>query len=159
MGVPVLPPPTEYDLGTGNLKKLIPPHLQGTTYSNTYTYDVFGRRTREDRPDGGWTSYEYLNFGNPNTPPNLQHVKKREHIIGGPSVLDHYTFTLFDGLGRTYWLEKTGPGGKRIITETWYDAIGRVLDKSNPYYYGIDTPYYTTFTYDGLSSDSVIKIS
>jgi RHS repeat-associated protein len=138
---------TEYYLETGDLKKLIPPHLQGTTYSTNYTYDVFGRKTLESRPDGGWTSYQYINFGNPNT----QYVEKKEHIIGGPSVIDHYTFTLFDGLGRTYWLEKTGPGGKRIITETWYDAIGRVLDKSNPYYYGIDTPYYTTFTYDGLS--------
>jgi len=60
-------------------------------------------------------------------------------------------YSRFDGLGRTYWLESTGPDGKRIIKETSFDNLGRVLDKSNPYYYGIDTPYYTTFTYDGLS--------
>ena len=138
---------TEYDPGTGKLKKLIPPHLQGTSYWSTNTYDVFGRKIREDRPDGGWTSYGYLNFGNPNT----QYVQKQEHIIGGPSVLDHYSYTFFDGLGRTYWVESTGPDGKRTITETWYDNLGRVWDKSNPYFYGIDTPYYTSFTYDGLS--------
>jgi hypothetical protein len=44
-----------------------------------------------------------------------------------------------------------GPDGKRIVTETWYDNLGRVWDQSNPYFYGIDTPYYTSFTYDGLS--------
>jgi len=138
---------TEYDPGTGKLKKLIPPHLQGTSYSFTNTYDVFGRKIREDSPDGGWTSYQYLNLGNP----NAQYVEKREHIIGGVSPLDHYTFTYFDGLGRTYWLESTGPDGKRIITETWYDNLGRISDKSNPYFYGIDNPHFTTFTYDGLS--------
>jgi RHS repeat-associated protein len=138
---------TVYDPGTGNLTQLIPPHLQGTAYSFTNTYDVFGRKTHEDRPDGGWTSYQYLNFGNPDT----QYVEKREHIIGGPSVLDHYTFDLFDGMGRTYWLESTGPDGKRIITQTQFDQLGRVWKKSNPYFYGIDTPYLTTITYDGLS--------
>jgi RHS repeat-associated protein len=138
---------TVYDPGTGNLVQSIPPHLQGTSYSTTYTYDVFGRKSREDRPDGGWTSYQYLNFGNPDD----QYVEKREHIIGGVSPLDHYTFTFFDGLTRTYWLESTGPDGKRIITETWYDNLGRVWKKSNPYFYGIDTAYYTTSDYDGLS--------
>lgn len=48
-------------------------------------------------------------------------------------------------------MESTGPAGKRIITETGYDNLGRVSEKSNPYFYGIDTPYYTSFTYDGLS--------
>jgi len=141
---------TEYDPGTGNLKKLIPPHLQGTAYSITNTFDVFGRKIREDRPDGGWTSYQYVNFGNS----TAQYVETREHIIGGgggAGPFDHYTFKFFDGLGRTYWVESTGPDGKRLITETWYDNLGRISDASNPYFYGIDTPYYTTFVYDGLS--------
>ena len=137
---------TEYDTGTGNLKKLILPHLT-TPYSITYEYDVFGRKILESRPDGGFTAYQYLNIGNPTT----QYVEKREHIVSGVSPLDHYTFTYFDGLGRTYWVESTGPNGKRIIVETWYDELGRISDRSNPYFYGIDAPYYNTFTYDGLS--------
>jgi YD repeat-containing protein len=143
---------TEYDPGTGNLKKLIPPHLQGTVYSITNTYDVFGRKTREDRPDGGWTSYQYLSFGNPNT----QHVKKRERIVGGPSVLEHDTRTYFDGLGRTYKTSSTGPYGNNIVTETSFDLLGRVWKKSNPRFcdandQNCETRYDTFFTYDGLS--------
>jgi len=139
---------TEYDLGTGNLKKLIPPHLQLTSYFIEHTYDVFGRKDHEYRPDGGWTSFEYLNLGNPAT----QHVKKREHIVGGPSVLDHYTSNYFDGMGRTYWVSSTGPDGKSIITETQFDTLGRVWKKFNPRFDTAPPPYYfTTFTYDGFS--------
>ncbi len=137
---------TEYDPETGNLKKLIPPHLEGTTYAINYDYDAFGRKTLETRPDGGWTSYQYVNFGNPNS----QYVEKREHIVGGP-IFDHYTLNLFDGMGRTYRVESTGPDGKRIVTDTLFDIIGRVWKRSNPYFFGIDTPYHTTYTYDGLS--------
>ena len=138
---------TEYDLRTGKLKKLIPPHPQGTSYSINYTYDVFGRKIREDRPDGGWTSYTYVNLGIPAS----QYVERIEHIIGGSSPLDHITNTYFDGLGRTYWVASTGPDGKSIITETQFDQMGRVLRKSNPYFVGIDSRVFTTLTYDGLS--------
>ena len=140
---------TEYDTGTGNLKKLIPPHLQLTGYFTEYTYDPLGRKDHEYRPDGGWTSYAYTNFGNP----SLQQVYKIEHIIGGQTALDPHTQYVFDGLGRTYYLFRTGPPGKSITTLTEFDQIGRVKKKSNPYFSGYypDPVYYTTFTYDGLS--------
>ena len=138
---------TEYDLGTGNLTILIPPHLQGTSFIE-YTYDPFGRKDHEYRPDGGWTFYEYINFGSATS----QHIKKREHIIGGPSVLDHYTNNYFDGMGRTYWVSSSAPNDQWIITETQFDTMGRVLWKSNPYF-DTDPPPHpgTTFYYDGLS--------
>jgi RHS repeat-associated protein len=149
-----LPPPalshkttTEYDPGTGNLLSLVPPHLQGTGLSFTSTYDVFGRKSQESRPDGGWTAYQYMNIGNPTS----QYVEKTEHIVGGTAPPDHYAKTYFDGLGRVYMNTSSGPDGKLIRTDTIYDFLGRVIRKYNPYFEGIDTPYYTTFTYDGLS--------
>ncbi|OGP77592.1 MAG: hypothetical protein A2V86_17690, partial [Deltaproteobacteria bacterium RBG_16_49_23] len=154
---------TEYDPGTGNLKKLIPPHLQGTVYWHQIQYDDLGRKIRERLKDNshpdvdpiidrGFTEYYYLDFGNL----SLQRVRKREHIVveGDPSrTLEHYTSTYFDGMGRIHNVSTTGPDGKYIATITEYDPLipGRVLRKSNPHYGGIDTPYYTVFTYDGLS--------
>ena len=138
---------TTYDPGTGRLLTLIPPHLQGTGYAITNQYDVFGRLIQETRPDGGYTTYLYANLGNPAT----QFVEKREHIIGGASPIDHYSDAFFDGLGRTYRVWSTGPEGKTIALDTYFDVMGRVSHKSNLYYAGIDTPVYTSFQYDGLS--------
>jgi RHS repeat-associated protein len=146
---------TWYHSGTGKLTQIVLPHLQGTSYSITYQYDPFGKKTLESRPDGGWTSYQYLNFGNPNY---SQHVEKVEHTVGGVGPIDHYTLNYFDGLGRTYWLSSAGPDGKWIVRETWYDTLKRVSRRSNPYYYSIDTPYFTTFTYDGLSRVTDVEI-
>jgi hypothetical protein len=153
---------TEYDSATGNLKKLIPPHLQNTQYWHQIKYDPFGRKGLErfkDNPDPevallvdrGWTSYSYNNFGNPNT----QNVEKIEHIVveGDPGrTLEHHTQSYFDGLSRTYKVKSGGPPGKWILTETSFDNIGRVWKKFNPRFDTDPPPYYfTTFTYDGLS--------
>jgi len=50
---------TEYDPGTGNLTKLVPPHLQGTQYWLQTRYDSFGRKTLERMKDNS----------DPNAPP------------------------------------------------------------------------------------------
>ena len=155
---------TEYDPGTGNLKKLILPHLQSTSYWHQTKYDVFGRKILErlkDNPgpdsdpivDRGSTSYLYNNFNNP----NAQNIEKVEHIVveGDPTrTLDYHSSTYFDGMGRTYWVSSSGPDGKSIVTETIFDEVGRVWKKSNPFYCyqsSCDPRYYTTNTYDGLS--------
>jgi RHS repeat-associated protein len=83
-------------------------------------------------------------------------VQQREHIVGGASILDHYSNSYFDGLGRTYKVSSTGPGGKNIVTETSFDSLGRVWKKSNPRFCdandeNCETRYDTVFSYDGLS--------
>jgi RHS repeat-associated protein len=153
---------TEYDPAMGNLKKLIPPHLQGTVYSITYTYDPFGRKQQENRPDGGFTYFNYVL----NDPVNLNYVWRQEHIANGPSLIEHYSVTHFDGLGRVYWAWNSSgtinePLSKLIITRTEYDSMGRVHYKSNPFYWenGVMDPIYDTFfTYDGLSRVTRVDI-
>jgi YD repeat-containing protein len=57
-------------------------------------------------------------------------------------------------MGRTYAVGSNGPEGKYIFTETTFDSLGRIYQKSNPYLWlndPLETIYYTTFTYDGLS--------
>ena len=155
---------TVYDPGTGNLTQLIPPHLQQTDYWFQTKYDTFARKILErimDNPgpepvvDRGWTGYTYPSLTEPTNKwgdPNTQHVQKQEHITGGPSILDHYTNSYFDGLGRTYWVWSSGPSGNWVITETEFDNIGRVWRKYNPRFNTDPPPHpYTEFTYDGLS--------
>jgi len=138
-----------YDPATGKVMSLTPPHLQGTARAVTYTYDVFGRPAAETRPDGGSTTYGYHNIGNPSS----QYVERVEHIVSGTEVIDHTSYTLFDGLGRVYSVWSSGPDGETIVTDTAYDALGRPSRKSRPYLKGIDTPVYTTVQYDGFSRE------
>lgn len=131
----------------GKLIIMVPPHLDGSTYNFTYTYDSLGRRDTEYRPDGGWTKYTYVNLGAPST----QYTMKQEHIVGGSETYpDLIGKSYFDGLGRTYKVEASGPENKTIVIHTIYDNFGRVVQKSNPYFEG-ETIYYSTMTYDGLS--------
>jgi RHS repeat-associated protein len=137
-----------YDPGTGNLLTLIPPHLQGAASPYfSYQYDTFGRIIREERPDGGVTTYQYINQGSPTT----QYIEKRDLITGGASAIDHYTYRYFDGLGRVYTTRSSGPDGKTIAIDVDFDNVGRTAWKSKPYFLGIETPLYTTFEYDGFS--------
>jgi len=71
--------------------------------------------------------------------------------VGGTSPLHHYRHTFFDGLGRNYWSVGTGPEGKDIVVEARYDRLGRVEHKSNPHFYGVENPFWTSIEYDGFS--------
>ena len=137
---------TFYNTGLGKITQKVPPYLKGTSSSFTYSYDAFGRISQRNRPDGGYTAYTYNNIGSPTS----QYRQKQDHIVGGASVLDHYTSNYFDGLGRTYQTSSTGPGSANIMTQTTYDALGRVHTTTVPYLSG-NTSYLTTYTYDGLS--------
>jgi hypothetical protein len=70
---------TMYDPGTGKVIKMVPPRLHETSLSFDYTYEAFGRLQQENRPDGGWTAYAYVDIGKPSE----QYVLVTEHIEGG----------------------------------------------------------------------------
>ncbi len=138
---------TTYNPGTGKIASMVPPHLQGTSYSFTSSYDVLGRISQVNRPDGGYTTYSYNNIGTPTT----QYIQQQEYIVGGAvSPIDHSTWTYFDGLGRTYQSCGSGPSTSNICTNTVYDTLGRVSSKTVPYLSG-NTAYSTIYTYDGFS--------
>jgi RHS repeat-associated protein len=142
---------TTYDTRSGKLLNTIPPHLQGTGYSFSYTYDGFFRLSHEYRPDGGETSYTYADIGSPTT----QYVLKQESIVNGSASHDQYAWTFFDGLGRTRSSQTNGAGGT-IAVDTAYDVIGRVAATSNPYFSDVSpgsapTRFWTETVYDGLS--------
>ena len=104
----------------------------------TTTYDVFGRKSQVNFPDGGWMSTSYYDFGTVGSQ-NIQ-----TNTQAGLS-----TWTYFDGLGRTIIEKKTGPDSNKTITiQTQYNVRGSVLLTSLPYFDGLDSPRWKTFIYD-----------
>src|SRR5439155_10072788 len=101
------------------------------------TYDVFGRKSQVNFPDGGETSTSYNSFGTVGSQ-NIQ-----TNTQAGLSTL-----TYFDGLGRTISEKRTGPDAKTIAVQTQYNVRGAVLQTSLPYFFGIDSPSWKTFIYD-----------
>src|SRR4029434_9921170 len=58
--------------------------------------------------------------------------------------------TYFDKLNREIANDGQGLTGQQIRVKTDYDALGRVLQTSRPYFVSGGTPLVTTFTYDAL---------
>jgi len=125
----------------------MPPHLQGTA-SFSSQYDQLGRIFQTNRPDGGWTSYQYNITGTPGS--EHQYVQIIEHVVGGAASLETNQKALFDGLARTYKTDSWGSGSNHVYAFTEFDDRGRVWKGHAPYYQG-DPAYYTTYNYDCLS--------
>ena len=119
----------------GQLKSITGPNNAPTTFE----YDPFGRKTKETQPDNFWTRTAYNSFGTVGS----------QHIYTD-NQLGMWSASYFDGLGRTFKVRRSGPDSKVIITETAYDARGQVRKVSLPYFEGLETPLYRTYTYDAL---------
>jgi YD repeat-containing protein len=107
------------------------------------TYDVFCRPTLVNRPStGAFESFAYLNFGNAAS----QNVRTgRPHPNSGTI----YHWQLFDGLGRIWRDQRSGPAAPVILVDRGFDARGNRASETHPFYAGA-TSYATLFRYDGL---------
>jgi len=106
--------------------------------SSTISYDAYARPQYTFSPHGAQTSWAYTN-----SPPT------KTGTTNG-----HWEKSTFDGLGRVIKVERGDGGGTKTIVETEYDScacspLGKVKRVSQPYAPG-GTPYWTTYTYDGL---------
>ena len=108
-------------------------------------YDALGRVTSVTQPDGFVTTTSYNNFGTLDTQNflNSQHVRS-------DSSLNLSTFSYFDGLGRKIRAEGTGTDGRIIVSTTEYDVRGAVEQSSIPYFKVGGSPLYTTVKYDAV---------
>lgn len=119
--------------------------------------DVFGRPI-ESRVNGQTTQTIHYN-DNLTGNANQQFIETRVTDASAPGG---YTFArnYFDGLGRTYKKESSGPnlGGTfyTLVTETQFDWVGRKQLETHPYLYPRDTPVYTEYEYDGVGRVSAI---
>jgi YD repeat-containing protein len=129
-----------YDFNTGLLTSETDPNNQSTTY----TYYADARPHEVISPDGGRTTYTYLDG------PSVYGVTATTKIHDTPQVLQRVDSAYLDGLARVKQTERSSPGGN-IFTDVTYDAVGRKATVSNPYR-SVGDPTYgiTSYQYDAL---------
>jgi YD repeat-containing protein len=132
-----------WDQNIGKPILITDPNFQATTADYS---DPFDRLKKVSYPDGGSTSYTYLDSINTvTTTTALTPAADLFCAANGPKVDDR----IYDGLGR----ESQRIGHEAIgtvVVQTNYDAMGRAYEVSNPYVSG-SGPYWTTTSYDPLS--------
>jgi RHS repeat-associated protein len=142
-----------YDFNTGL-------SLTGTAENGavtSMTYDTASLRpTRSDRPDGGYTTFEYNDdlVADPDSSHMHSYVKTTTKLDSSRTVSG---YQYFDGRGAM--VRSFGPltsSGYQGVTDTQYDIMGRPYRTSVPYYASgptaaiNSTGLWTTVTYDGL---------
>ncbi|PHQ88464.1 MAG: hypothetical protein COB42_08760, partial [Sulfurimonas sp.] len=147
----------QYDAKGKNLLKMINPlgHTSTSIYdannqviqttdvnglSIHFFYDAMGKKIKEIYPDGRvstWTHSWDSSLAN-------SLYKVVQTTTGSPQ-----TVVYFNQAGQKLRTVQIGFDGSLIYEDTFYDALGRVI-KSTPPYYSIDTPEYIYNTYDAL---------
>jgi len=109
-------------------------------------YDGFGRLRSHKAPGGDDLDVNYLVTCGvlPMAAPPLSNCFRETHAAG-PEIT-----TAYDVLGRPV-VENTlaRADGKRVVTETYYDGLGRLARLSRRRFES-DTAVYTTYEYDNL---------
>ncbi|WP_422750178.1 RHS repeat-associated core domain-containing protein [Micromonospora sp. WMMD1219] len=103
-------------------------------YVTEYTYDALGRalqvwlpnRARATYPSAPSTSYAYTLS---KTAPSYV-VTTALNALGGNDT----SYMIFDALGRQRQTQEPANGTGRIMTETFYDAAGRIYKSNSAYY-------------------------
>ncbi|MES9868355.1 MAG: RHS repeat-associated core domain-containing protein [Sedimenticola sp.] len=112
-----------------------------------WQYDRFGRKTREDRADGTWSTITrgFCQHGDcpADAPWNAALVTTTQSAGSTPVT------TYADRLGRVIREQRVGFDGTPVYQDTEYNALGQVECVSLPYFAG-ETAYWTTNTYDLL---------
>jgi RHS repeat-associated protein len=129
-----------YDFNTGLLASQKDANGQITTFQHN---DSLNRLTGVQYPDGGNVSYSYAD--------SARVITTTTAIGNGVTPLT--TKTVYDTLAQPSQAQLTSdpdcPSG--VLTDTSYDALGRVYKVSNPYCTTGDPTYgLTTYTYDAL---------
>jgi len=111
-------------------------------HSSTVTYDYkFGKPLTKTDANGNTTTYQYDVFG-----------RIKEVTTPDDSTTTAYAWkeSYFDGLGRAIKTRTEGSDSKVIVQQSVYDNRGLVSSSSIPYFEGIETPRWTSFTYDSI---------
>ena len=127
-----------YDARFGVVTALTGPNGLTTTWG----YDDFGKKTREDRADGTWTTIDYYLC---ETPCGYgANIKVTTQTKGNAPGTIYY-----DQLGREIMRETVGLNGTIVLRSSEYNAEGKLWKQSLPYFSG-DPIYYKTTKFDLL---------
>lgn len=140
----------------------------------TWTHDVFGLESLENRPDGTQRR-ELLLVPPADAAANVAYIKRIDES-GRPAIIISY-----DALNREVLRETEGFDGTALLVEQIYDEKGQLSHQSQPYFRGQaplwtvheydaigreirttepgdPTPRQTTFTYNGLTTTTINTI-
>jgi len=123
---------------------------------SSWTYDSFGRKTLETRADGTKTSWSYqfcagVNGGTASCPTGGKYLTIVTPLAAdGVTPNGPITTGYYDLFGRPIATDAQGFNGSIIRSATQYDALGRVSQKSRPYFVSGGTPAFEVYTYDTL---------
>jgi RHS repeat-associated protein len=145
---------TQYDPRYGALTSQTGPNGLTTTWS----YDAFGRKVLEVRPDGTQTAFSYqycngVNGGTANCVPNGSYlIQSKPLAADGVTKNGPLTIVYFDELDREVGRETEAfqADGTMIAAITQYDDKGRVSAMSRPFLTNGATGQYASFNYDVL---------
>ncbi|AZK96938.1 MULTISPECIES: RHS repeat domain-containing protein [Streptomyces] len=125
---------------------------------STRTYDALGRFTAGWQPGRPATSPPSVRYEYTTAPGAPTTVTTRKLLGGGDYIVGH---TLYDGLLRQRQTQEPSPNGGRTVTDTTYDAAGRITATNSAYHNtGVPSttllltaaatvPSRTQYTYDG----------
>lgn len=118
----------------------------------SWQYDGFGRKSRENRPDGTYTRWNFYacDAGNGFCGDGLLRYNHEEMLFNASGGQIRYNHRYFDAFDRIKYDEIMTLSGGLSYTLTHYDSLGRVYQKSMPYFSGVDPVFYTTLYYDLL---------
>jgi RHS repeat-associated protein len=120
--------------------------LNGQT--TTYAYDLMGRRTQTNLPDGGQTTVSY------GTTLPITNVTTTKIT----SSQNEVATAVLDDLGHVKQSQLNSDPSGTVYTDTTYDGFGRVLTVTNPYRSTSDPTYgITTTHYDALGRPVTVQ--
>ncbi|HET6725359.1 MAG TPA: SpvB/TcaC N-terminal domain-containing protein, partial [Gammaproteobacteria bacterium] len=114
-------------------------------HTTSWTYDDFGRKTREARPDGSETDWTYGSCS-PNCGDDGAYAVTVDVSAGG--VAGGHGETIYNSFGQPIEQRHLVLGGKTSISDIEYDAFGRKSSVSVPYFPAPEKTYCSTYTYD-----------
>ncbi len=147
----------EHDLRHGGVTRLTGPNGLSTTWA----YDGFGRKTREQRADGTFTTWSYRLCqvqGQPRDPlcpasvgphPVAWYVSEASFDVTG-TALSPARHQFHDSLERAVRVQTLDFEGQVIVQDTHYNTLGQLSQKSVLHRLAGGQPHWTTYTYDAL---------
>lgn len=127
--------------------------------ASSFQYDSFGRRTRENRPDGTATTWSVNNCttvsGGCVGANNKTVVIETQLSTGGAYVNDAWSY--LDGFDRSIITTTRTAGGSYNRTDREFDSLGRVYRESAPCIWASCTTYWTTNSYDLVNRPTTVS--
>ncbi|EJL79761.1 RHS repeat-associated core domain protein containing protein [Polaromonas sp. CF318] len=146
-----------YDARFGATSRLTGPNSLATQWE----YDGFGRKAKETRSDGTYTTWAYklctdagISCPGPIGGAVIKWVAIEQSYAGNAAVNAPEKRSYYDTLNRVVRSQTAGFDGAGaapiLAQDTEYDALGRVSRKSNLYKLTGGTAHWATYTYDVL---------